>query len=279
MKKKALGITLTLAMGLSAQFVQVDSLMTGNMSQAVGMQQAEAGIMNGLTGSIDKMKHKAVDSAKKEAKTAVKKALDLDMNGMENHHAQMIKHLRMAAHFTAQASLKYHDIAGIQKDNNYFLEEKIASMMPNESTLTTDMYNFAAMPNIVVPGEGKMIADRLNSASGDVKDDIKKRLSWAREDRAVANWFKVLAARDAVFLVKEATKGIAQASKSGDYQGLLQQLNHYKDVANDGKKYCDFVGRTTGDMDKELKDVEKNHNVSPASKARVQQVAKSMMPE
>ena len=58
MKKKALGITLTLAMGLSAQFVQLDSLMAGDMSRAVGMQQAEAGFLSGLTGSFDQMKHK-----------------------------------------------------------------------------------------------------------------------------------------------------------------------------------------------------------------------------
>ena len=278
MKKKALGITLTLAMGLSAQFVQVDSLMTGNMSQAVGMQQAEAGIMNGFAGSVDKMKHKAVSSAKKEAKNAVKKALDIDVNGMENHHAQMIKHLMMAARFTTQASMKYDYILG-KKDNNVYLKERIANLTPNDTSGLDMLYKFGALPNVVEPGSGKMIEVRLSEADQKKKDDYMQKMAWAKEDRAVATWYKALAARDAVFLVKEAAKGIAQASKSGDHKALLNKLNYYKQVAGDGQKLCTFVGNITGKMDSEYKSIEKNHNVAPVSKARVQQVAKSMMPE
>ena len=278
MKKKALGITLMLAMGLSAQFVQVDSLMSGNMAQAVGMQQAEAGIMNGFAGSVDKMKHKAVSSAKKEAKAAVKKALDIDMNGMNDHIKAMKAHLELATHFTAGAQYKLEEAAGLQNNSHFNELGNISNVSRSNFSDLGSAYRYAAIPG-VDSNIGNMIETKLNSQDEQAKKKTLERLSWAKEDRSMATWYKALALRDAVFVVKEAAKGIAQAGKSGSYQDVLNTLKQYKAVADDTQSICKNLGTKTGDMDKALKKVDANNNIKAPSKDRQKQIANSIMPE
>lgn len=278
MKKKALGITLTLAMGLSAQFVQVDNLLSGDMTQAVGMQQAEAGLMNGLTGSVDKMKHKAVSDAKKQAKDTVKKALNVDMDGMNSHIQAMKAHLELATHFTAGAQYKLEEAAGLQNNSHFTEIGNIANVSRSNFSDLGSAYRYAEIPG-VSENIGTMIETRLSSQDADAKKKTLERLSWAKEDRSMATWYKALAVRDAVFVVKEAAKGVAQASKSGSYQGVLNTLKHYQSVANDTQAICKNLGNKTGAMDKALKKVDANNNIKPPSKDRQKQIANSIMPE
>lgn len=278
MKKKALGITLTLAMGLSAQFVQLDSLMAGDMSRAVGMQQAEAGFLSGLTGSFDQMKHKAVSDAKKKATDAVKKALKIDMNSMNDHVKAMKAHLELATHFTAGAQYKLEEAAGLQNNSHFTEIGNIANVSRSNFSDLGSSYRYAAIPGVEA-NIGTMIETKLNSQDADAKKKTLERLSWAKEDRSMATWYKALAIRDAVFVVKEAAKGVAQASQSGDYEAVLNTLKHYQAVANDTKSICDNLGKKTGAMDKALKKVDANNNIKPPSKERQKQIANSILPE
>ena len=278
MKKKALGITLTLAMGLSAQFVQVDSLMTGNMSQAVGMQQAEAGIMNGFAGSVDKMKHKAVSSAKKEAKAAVKKALNVDMNGMNNHVEAMKTHLNLATSFTAAADYQLRQAAHLQESNNFNEIGNIANMTRSNFSDLGASYRYAEIPGLDA-NIGTMIENGLNSQDENAKKETMKWVSYSKESRSMSTWYKALAIRDAVFVVKEAAKGIAQAGKSGDYKAALHTLEQYEKIAKDTQAICKTLGNKTGAMDKALKKVEANNNIKPPTKERQKQIANSIKPE
>ena len=275
MKKKALGITLTLAMGLSVQFVQIDSLIAGNLSKAVGMQQAEAGFLSGLTGSVDKMKHKAVTDVKKQATDTVKKALNIDMDGVNDHVKAMKAHLELATHFTAGAQYKLEEAAGLQNNSHFTEIGNIANVSRSNFSDLGSSYRYAEIPGV----EANMIETRLNSQDADAKKKTLERLSWAKEDRSMANWYKALAVRDAVFVVKEAAKGVVQASKSGNYEGVLNTLKQYQAVAKDTQAICDNLGKKTGAMDKALKKVDANNNIKPPSKARQKQIANSIMPE
>ncbi len=278
MKKKALGITLTLAMGISAQFVQLDSLMAGNMSRVVGMQQAEAGFMSGLTGSIDKMKHKAVSDAKKQATDTVKKALDIDMNGVNNHVENMKAHLNLATSFTAAAEYQLRQAGNLQDSSNFNEIGNIANMTRSNFTDLGPAYRYAEISPIDA-NVGKMIEAKLDSEDIEAQRETIKWLSYSKESRSMSTMYKALAIRDAVFIVKEAAKGIAQAGKNGDYQELKNTLQHYEHIAKEAQAICKVLGKKTGDMDAELKKIEAKKNIKAPSKAQQKQIANSIRPE
>lgn len=278
MKKKTLGIVMGVTLGLSAQFVQVNSLMSGDVVQAVGMQRAEAGFMSGLQSSVNKMKHKAVSDAKNEATVAVKKALKIDMNSMNDHIKAMKAHLNLATSFTAAAQYQLLQAGNITDNSNFVEIGNISNMTRSNFSDLGGAYRYAEIPGIDA-NVGTMIENRLNSQDKSDKDEALKWLGYSKESRSMSTWYKALAIRDAVFVVKEAAKGIAQASKDGEYKNVLNTLEHYKTVASETQDICKVLGKKTGEMDKTLKAVDAKFNVKAPSKERQKQIANSIMPE
>ncbi len=285
MKKKVLGITLSLAVGLSTQFVQVDSLLAGDMAQAVGMQQAEAGF------SVDKLKKKgmkklekkALEKGSKEVNKAVKKevnkALTIDMDNLNGRIRSMKAHLNLATSFTAAAQYQLLQAAALQGSSNF---DEIGTISNNTRTNFNDLgasYRYAEISGVDA-GIGSQIETRLNSSDANVKEDAKKWVAYSKESRSMSAWYKALAAKDASYVIKESDKGLAKVDyNGGGHQEEVKLLKHYKDVAKDTQAICDNIGNKDTVMDKAVKSVEAKCNVKAPTKERQQQIAHSVLPE
>ena len=220
MKMKGItAMTLAVTMGLGMQFVNLSALVNSNV-QAIGMQSAEAGMLDGVGASLAKARNSVTSSVKH----SVDKALNVDMDGLTKHQKSMKRNLVLATLFTAGAQYNLVDAGDMLAVGNTAELASFASR--DKNVYNADMgipYKFAEM-NGVPSGIGQKIGMRLSTADAATKQNILDRLKWSRENRAMASLFKGLAVRDAAFVVKEGVKGVASAKKNGDVNGILNQV-------------------------------------------------------
>ncbi|MDD6120220.1 MAG: hypothetical protein PUB57_06845 [Selenomonadaceae bacterium] len=275
MKMKGItAMTLAVTMGLGMQFVNPSALVNSNV-QAIGMQSAEAGMLDGVGASLAKARNSVTSSVKH----SVDKALNVDMDGLTKHQKSMKRNLVLATLFTAGAQYNLVDAGDMLAVGNTAELASFASR--DKNVYNADMgipYKFAEM-NGVPSGIGQKIGMRLSTADAATKQNILDRLKWSRENRAMASLFKGLALRDAAFVVKEGGKGVASAKKNGDVNGILNQVNQLVSVAKDTQAICKNLGAKTGAMDRELKSVESQYKIPKVDKSRMDAIKSNIVME
>jgi len=248
MKKKVL--TAVILAGVLAGGICAESFVADTPKAEAGIFDKIGDAIGGKkTGidAVDKAKDKVAKQAQDSVKGAVEKALALNVDGLQDHRKNMNIHLNMATMFYMLAAEEVRDAVGIA-DNSKFQEMRMMTKNIQGSSMTS-LDNCYTAGSIPYPGEElktgtEDFINKLNDPQFKFDENkVRKSLTTSKNDRVYAAIYCGLALRDAAFIVKETTKGIANISKIDSIEGAEKFANKLQDDLK-------FMSATAGDVKK-----------------------------
>ncbi len=263
----------------------VAAIMATMFSVSVGFPQtAEAGIFGDIGKSIgdvfgkgkggginvggsieDTIKNTAKDAIKKAAKEALAKALNVDIDKISDKKASMMQNLSNATICYLQSYINVSKAFNLDSGNRQRMEAAA-------NNLRNDRTNFGSIKAAADATyfDPKKFDERVKQMTAEVvspeeAEKINGHLQAAKTQRQAANIYKVLALRDAGFVLSGALKNLTKANKFSD---LKHMSNTFKDLSETAKAAKAILG----EMDKKrklltgvLKNYEKKNNIKDVS--------------
>lgn len=250
MKKRKIitSVGLAAVLAFSGQFLPSASL--GGL-EITGIRAAEAGLPFGLG-----------DIAKKAGKEAVSKALNVDIDGMEDKRQNMMLNLYRSAVNYAYASAHVQEALLADGGNSARIRAAIGQVTNNKS-------DFGSIKSLV---EASSINEKdINAAakakldSGDTEaiQKANELIQQAKTERKSANIYKILAARDAISIVKDA--GVALTKGGDSIKDKVNVLEDLAAVAKNAETLTKVISAQHKGMTGALKTYEKKNNIKDVS--------------
>ena len=258
MKKK----NLLAAVGMAGVFAVSGAFMPGVTGHGfIGASVAEAGFGLGDIGG----------AVKGEAKKAVAKAFHVDLDGMQDKRQNMMLNLYRAAVCYGYASANVQQALGLG-DGGAKAKAAIkqaASSKTNLGSITSVVDSSKVDPKLVEEAAKKLLdsgeAAKIQQANG--------LLQKAKTQRKAANIYKILAARDAVSIVKDA--GTAMAKGGDSIQDKMDIIKDLSSVAKNAESLTKVIGAQHKGMSGALKTYEKKQNINDVSDEQAKKEAAS----
>lgn len=238
---------------------------------------------------INDAKQKAIQIAKDKAKEAISKALSIDLNSLENHRESMYYYMNAAGYDLTAATYKICVVTNERKDSQLGAYENLIHEFTNDKTSIGPVYHLAEQPFDAKKVKNELMLIKMNPKNEEVMASIKQQLSWSKKDRACAVAYTALAMRDATFVTREALKGLSNIKKIDKIENLndvdkiksmannlTTTFNEFKQVANDVKLLCSFIGKRKKDLDSATKEYEKAANIKDPTKEEIKSSMKFM---
>lgn len=256
------------------------AIMATSFYVSVGFPQtAEAGIFDDIGKSIgdvfgkggggggsieDAVKDTVKNAMKKAAKEALAKALNVDIDKISDKKASMMKNLSNAARCYLYSCVNVY--AAFDLDSGE--RQRMEAAFNNLGYDRTNLGSIKAAINAANP-DGKRIEEvskqKAETANAEELAKINGHLKAAKAQRQAANIYKVLALRDAGFVLSGALKNLSKANKFSD-------LKHMSDTFKDLSETAKAAKVIMSDMDKKrkllsgaLKNYEKKNNIKDVS--------------
>ncbi len=260
-KKKAL-ITIGVA-GVMAFSVQLmPNVNVGGISWQ-GTAVAEAGF--GGLGDI----------AKSVGKKAVFKQFNVDIDGMQDKRQNMMLNLYRSALSYAYASAHVQEALGYG-DGGAQAKAAIKQLKSDRTNLGSIQSTMKAAS--VNEKEIAAAAQKLLDSGDEAKiKAANELLSKAKVERRAANIYKVLAARDAVGIVKDT--GVALAKGGDSIQDKINVIKDLSAVGKSGEAMAKIIGEQHKGMSNGLKTYEKKQNIKDVSDDEAKKQTNSLIEE
>jgi len=243
--------------GLTVFSLQLGPIGIGS---ELGQGIAEAGIFDDIGGAI-----------KDAAKGMVKKELAIDMDGVHSHSKNLENHLYMASSRTAAADYQVRLACGVDDTATTRL-----GMFAGDWEQKRNKEGFAEykeMPNLKKEEIKQYAASLESSDDQQKKAKAEEHIRWSKGHRAYSNVWRIMALRDAAFVVKETAKGIAHAD---NFDGIMDEINNFNTIANAAQGQCKFLEERKKSLDAGLKEYEKKHNIKEPPKKEIEKKAAEM---
>ena len=247
MKKK-----IVTAVGLAGVLAFSCQLMPGTSLGGVeltGMPVAEAGFSLG-------------DLGKAAAKEAVNKAFNVDVDGMQDKRQNMLLNLYRSAVNYAYASAHVQEALLADGGNSARIRAAIGQVTSNK----TDLSAIKSLVEVSAIKEKDLkAAAQAKQDSGDA-EGIKRAndlIQQAKTERKAANIYKLLAAKDAVSIIKDA--GVALTKGGDSIQDKIDVLKDLSVVAKNAESLTKVIGTQHKGMTGALKAYEKKNNIKDVS--------------
>lgn len=228
-----------------------------------GASVAEAGL--GGLGGI----------AQKAGKNAVSKALKVDIDGMQNKRQNMLVNLYKSAVTYASASAHVQEALGYG-DGGAQAKAAIKNLKKNKTNLGSIKATMtaASINEKDIAAAAQKLSDSGDAAKIKAANDL---LGQARAERKAANIYKILAARDAVGIVKESATALAKGGDS--IQGKVDVLKDLSAVAKEGEAITKLIGSQHTGLTNGLKTYEKKQNIKDVSDEDAKKMTNSLVEE
>ena len=240
------------AVGLAGMLAFSCQLMPGTSLGGVeltGMPVAEAGFSMG-------------DLGKAVAKEAVNKAFNVDVDGMQDKRQNMILNLYRSAVNYAYASAHVQEALLADGGNSARIRAAIGQVTSNKTDLSAikSLVEASAIPEKELKEATQKLMD-----SGDAKaiERANGLFQQAKTERKAANIYKVLAAKDAVSIVKDA--GVALAKGGDSIKDKIDVIQDLAAVAKNAEGMTKVIGTQHKGMTSALKEYEKKNNIKDVS--------------
>ena len=259
-KKSVAAIGMASVLAISCQFMPSADVGGVNLT---GMPVAEAGF--GGLGDI----------GKKVGKDAVSKAFNVDIDGMQDKRQDMLLNLYRAAVSYAMAS------AHTQKA--FEMGDGGVQALAAVNQLNSNKTNLGSIKSVM--DASKIDKKTLEEASKKLLDSgdqakieaANAYLKDAKAERKAANIYKVLAARDAAIIIKDAATAMAKGGDSiQDKLNIIQDLSN---VAKQGEGVAKVIGEQHKGMSDALKGYEKKQNIKEVSDADAKKMSANWLEE
>ena len=241
------------AVGLAGVFAVSGAFLPGNMVQSkfIGVSVAEAGLGIGNIGG----------AIKGEAKKKVAKTLNVDIDSLQDKRQNMMLNLYRAAVCYGYASSNVQQALGLG-DGGAQLKAAIKQV-------GTDKTNMGFIKSVVEKSkvDDKVAAEAAKKLqdSGDAAkiQQANGLLQTSKTQRRAANIYKILAARDAVAIAKDA--GTALAKGGDSVQDKIDILKDLSAVAKNAESLTKLIGSQHKGLSGALKTYEQKQNIKDVS--------------
>lgn len=264
-KNPALALTMAVAFGIGAQFVQFPSFAQG--TPTLGMQSAEAGMFDSLGDSLAKAKNKAVHSAKDQAKKSVNKALGIDMNGLNSHQANLNRHLQVAAALFAGSEYQVYVATGQSENSNAAKLGMLYNSLIHGNGAMDQAYEVTSVPRLSNDNLKTFLTNNMSEQDKQKQEEVKKHMSWSKDYQAKAMFVTALAARDASFIMSESVKGFKNAK---DLDDVKSKLNSFNSNAKTAMSVINFIKDNIHKRNEARKAYDKANNIKGPAKADIE---------
>ncbi|SFW35716.1 hypothetical protein [Selenomonas ruminantium] len=248
MKKK----NVLTAVGLAGVFAISGAFLPGNTGQKfVRVSVAEAGFGLGNIGDV----------VKGEAKKEVAKTFNVDLDGLQDKRQNMMLNLYRAAICYGHASGNVQQALGLGDGG-----AQLTAAIKQAATDKTNMgFIQAVVEKSKVDDKAATEAAKKLQDSGDAAkiQQANDLLRSAKAQRRAANIYKILAARDAVGIIKDA--GMAMAKGGDSIQDKIDILKDLSSVAKNAETLTKAIGKNHKGMSKALKTYEQKQNIKDVS--------------
>lgn len=258
MKKK----NLLTALGMAGVFAVSGAFIPGCTGHNfLGASVAEAGFGLGNIGDV----------VKGEAKKAVSKTFNVDLNGMQDKRQDMLLNLYRAAVCYGHASANVQQALGYG-DGGAQARAAIKQAANNKTNLGSikSVVEASKVDDKLIAEAAKKLQDSGDAAKIQKANEL---LQTAKTQRKAANIYKVLAARDAVSIVKDA--GVAMAKGGDSIKDKINIINDLSAVAKNAESLTKVIGTQHKGMSNALKTYEKKQNIKDVSDAEAKKLAAS----
>lgn len=247
-KKKALVAGIVMAM-LTATGMEVQ---TDNpaLQSLCNVKKAEAGI-GGLGGGLGGI-----------AKKTAAKALNVDVDSLQNNEKSMMMNLYNSAVCYAKASINISEALGLDNGQRAQMQAALTNLQNNK----TDLGSIKRVTEATTMDQKAVQEAANNLMNSDDKDKIEKAnelIKQSKVERRAANKYKLLAAKDAGSILSGTAKALAKGGDSlGDKLEVVQRLSG---TAKTAKTITDAIGNNHKSMTTALKTYEKKNNIADVS--------------
>lgn len=250
-----------LALGMPVQ--------SGQMTLDLGMQRAEASMFSKAIGSIG---DKVGGHAKKAAKDAVNQAFEINLDGMQNHRADMYNHIMKAAGYWSASEYQLSIATGKSDARMGVLAN---NLMGADATMD-DVAEATSRPRVSNAEVKLALSNLMSSGSKERISQANTAMSYSKHDSVAALIYTGLAARDASFLLKETAKGLAHPN---DVNDILDTLKTLQDQAKEVETVVGFVNSKIKERNDARKAYDKANNIKAPSKKEVMAQINEMQAE
>ena len=263
---------------VTGQFIQIG---TSN-APSWGMVRAEAGILDGIlgkkSGGIGDLGDDIRKKGKEAIKGAIKKALDINVNGLNNRRADMRVHMMKAGEFLVASAYQTNLATGdpTAKYENFYRSLNNGRF----ETLYEVCSDADFKKETFEPGIKRLmtIEDKQRAAAA------KEHMQIANNHRIWSLVYQGLAIRDATFILKETSKGFGKLTKINNLENAQQQIEQFKatfkemsDLANDVKALCSVVGKSNKVLGAATAAYRKSNNIKDPDRKEIEKQAKAMI--
>lgn len=233
-KNPALALTMAVAFGIGAQFVQFPSFAQG--TPTLGMQSAEAGMFDSLGDSLAKAKDNIVKKTKSAAHDRVQKLMNVDVEGMSNRKQRALWYLAMSAGYENSSALHLAHVVGMDPAKTKALNDAVYSFNTDRGAFTHNFANAKAFSVIAGPSEEEWKAKTesliKSNPQGAELEKLQGQMRTANKERKVAAIFNSMAAAETANILKDSAKALAHSGDLGDKLQTVQDLASFAKEAN-----------------------------------------------
>ena len=197
---------------------------------------------------------------KEGAKDAVKKSLNVDVEGMQNKEQQMIANLSKAAICYGQAEIHVSEALGLNPESRAQMQAALNGLKNNRTDLGS--MKLVGEASTITKEELATAAQNLMDSGDQEKiDRANELIKQSKAERQAANLYKGLALRDITMLISSSVKAMA-GGNLGDKLNAVQDISS---AANSAKSVTDIINAKHKAMKEGLKAYEKKNNIKEVS--------------
>ena len=197
---------------------------------------------------------------KELGKQALGKALNVDLNDMQDKKQSMIQNLSLASRCYMQATVDVYDALGYQPEN-------YAQLTATLNNLNNDKTDLGSMKNVgtVTKVDKKEIEarakDLMDNGTQEQIEAANTLIKKAKSERQAANMYKGLAMRDAGLIIKSSIVAL----KDGGLSDKVKTISDLSSVAKAAQGVGKDISANSKDLKAALKAYEKKNNIAEVS--------------
>ena len=193
-------------------------------------------------------------------KDAVKKSLNIDVEGMQDRKQQMVLNLSRAAICYAEAAIDVSEALNLNPEQRAQMQAALTGLKNNKTDLGS----------MKLVGETtKLSKEELETATRNLMDSgdqakieqANELIKKSKTARSAAGLYQGLATRDITMLISNSVKAMA----GGDLGDKLKSIQEISEVANAAKAVNSIINDNRKIMKEALKAYEKKNNIKDVS--------------
>lgn len=244
------------------------------------MTRAEAGIFDGLFGgSSDQAVEDLKNSASESIHDQINKALEINVDGLNDRKNDMRLHMSRAAEYLMIAAFQTEEGT---VDNPYGVYANLAIALGNNPGDMEYVYQSAATPLRTKEVE-EGCKNLMQTQDKQKVEEGKQHLEYASNARITSMVYQGLAARDASLILGESLKGLKNIKKINNVQDAEDEIGNVKGqleelsaLAKDVELLCKDISEKNKNLGDATKKARKHFNIKEPSKKDIEKQVKTM---